>query len=169
MDSTSDALAAAIIHEARRRLCSECVPRLKTCVSMLSTEEIWYRPNAETVSIGNLVLHLCGNLRQWVLSGLGGRPDVRRRQAEFDQRGPIPANELLQRLDDVMADVELALDRLTPGQLLEVRRVQGFDETGVAILVHVTEHFSYHVGQVTYAVKSRKGVDVGYYKGIDLN
>jgi uncharacterized damage-inducible protein DinB len=168
MDVSSDALAAAVIQEVRRRLFAECVPRLKTCLSLLADEEIWYRPNAETVSIGNLVLHLCGNVRQWVLSGLGGQPDTRRRQAEFDEPGPLPASELLQRLDAVMADVARLLDRLTAWQLLDRRRVQGFDETGVAILIHVTEHFSYHVGQITYAVKSRKAIDVGYYKGVDL-
>lgn len=168
MDATNDALAAALIHEVRRRLFTECVPRLKTCVSLLTDDEIWYRPNAETVSIGNLVLHLCGNVRQWMLSGLGGQPDTRHRQSEFDEPGPIPSNELLQRLDGVMAEVAILLDHLTPRQLLDARRVQGFAETGVAILIHVTEHFSYHVGQITYAVKSRKGIDLGYYKGIDL-
>lgn len=168
MDATNDALAVALIHEVRRRLFTECVPRLKTCVSLLTDDELWYRPNAETVGVGNLVLHLCGNVRQWMLSGLGGQPDTRQRQAEFDEPGPIPASELLQRLDGVMAEVAILLDHLTPRQLLDVRRVQGFDETGIAILIHVTEHFSYHVGQITYAVKSRKGIDVGYYKGIDL-
>lgn len=169
MQATSDALATAVIHEVRRRLFTECVPRLKTCVSLLSDEEIWHRPNAQTVSVGNLVLHLCGNVRQWMLSGLDGQPDTRRRRAEFDERGPLPASELLQRLDAVMTEAAVLLDRLTPQRLLDVRPVQGFDETGVAILIHVTEHFSYHVGQITYAVKSRKGVDVGYYKGIDLD
>jgi hypothetical protein len=107
-------LAAAVVTEVRRRLLAEAVPRLHRCLAMLTEAEIWFRPNAETVSIGNLVLHLCGNARQWILSGLGGLPDQRR------------------------------------------------------ILIHVTEHFSYHVGQITYAVKSRKAVDMGYYAGVDL-
>lgn len=168
METLDDGLAIAVVQEVRRRLFTECVPRLRTCLSLLSDTELWYRPNAETVSIGNLVLHLCGNVRQWILSGVDGRPDTRRRQSEFDEPGPIPADELLRRLDDVMTEVSGVLDRLTPQALLGVYRVQGFDETGAAILIHVTEHFSYHVGQVTYAVKSRKGVDLGYYKGIDL-
>lgn len=162
------ALCRIFVAEVRRRLIAESVPRLKTCLALLSQEEIWQRPNRETVSIGNLVLHLNGNLRQWVLSTLGGLPDTRQRQSEFDEPGPLPTAELLGRLDEVMSGVEQVLARVTPDVLLATHRVQGFEETGTAILLHVTEHYSYHVGQITYAVKSRKAVDVGYYQGVDL-
>jgi len=121
------------------------------------------------VSVGNLVLHLLGNVRQQILSGLCGAPDRRRRQEEFDEKGPIPAGELLRRLDALMTEVDQALDRLDPATLLTVRKVQGYEESGLSILVHVIEHFSYHVGQMTYFVKSRKAIDMGYYAGIDLN
>jgi uncharacterized damage-inducible protein DinB len=104
-----------------------------------------------------------------MLSGLGGQPDTRRRQSEFDEPGPLPAAVLLSRLDEVVGGVEQVLAQITPAVLAATHRVQGFDETGTAILVHVTEHFSYHVGQITYAVKSRKAVDVGYYRGVDLD
>jgi len=159
----------ALIAETKRRLFHDSQPRVHKCLARLSEEEIWLRPNAETVSIGNLVLHLCGNVRQNILSGLGGAADRRQRALEFSEPGPIPAAELLRRLDEVLAEVDAALDRLDPASLLEVRRVQGFEESGVSILVHVVEHFSYHVGQMTYFVKSRQGVDMKYYDGFDLN
>jgi uncharacterized damage-inducible protein DinB len=163
------ALVGALVTEVRRRVLGELVPRVRKCLALLTQEEIWERPNAQTVSVGNLVLHVCGNARQWMLSALGGEPDVRRRQAEFDEPGPLATDGLLQMLDEIAAGMTRVLDAVTPEQLLQTHRVQGFDETGTAILVHVTEHFSYHVGQIAYAVKSRKAVDLGYYAGVDLS
>ncbi len=158
-----------LVAEVRRRLIGEGVPRIQKCLSELTEAEIWFRPNEHSNSVGNLVLHLCGNVRQWILSGLGGQPDTRLRQQEFDENGPLPARELLQRLDEVMQSVEVVLDKLTPAQILQPVVVQGFTETGVSVLVHVTEHFSYHVGQMTYFVKLKKDMDTGYYKGQNLN
>ncbi len=159
----------ALIAETRRRLFKDSMPRIRKCLAQLDEAEIWHRPNAEVVAVGNLVLHLCGNVRQNIVCGLGGAPDDRVRDREFAETGPLPAAELLARLDRVMADVDGALDRLDPASLLEVRRVQGFEESALSILVHVIEHFSYHVGQMTYYVKSKKAVDMGYYAGVDLN
>ena len=89
----------AIIEETRRRLFSESVPRLKKCVELLSEAEIWHRPNSHSNSVGNLVLHLCGNVRQWILSGLGREKDSRERQKEFDEKGPVPKAQLLRLLE----------------------------------------------------------------------
>jgi uncharacterized damage-inducible protein DinB len=158
-----------LVGEVRRRFYEESVPRIKKCLSELTDAEIWFRPNEHSNSMGNLVLHLCGNVRQWVLSGLGGLPDHRKRQAEFDERGPIAREELLRRLDEVMEGVEQVLQKLTPEKLVQPIEVQGFTETGLSILVHVVEHFSYHTGQITYFVKWRKDMDMGYYSGLNLD
>lgn len=155
--------------ETRRRLFEENLTRLQKCLSLLSEDELWHRPNENTVSVGNLVLHLTGNIRQWLLSGLGGEPDHRRRQTEFDETGPIPAAELLDNLKSALHEVDLLLDRLTPADLIEQKKVQGFDESGMSIIVHVVEHFSYHVGQITYITKAKKNVDLKYYGDTDLN
>ena len=158
------------IKEAKFRLLEESVPRLKKCLHQLTIEEIWYRPNNNSNSMGNLVLHLCGNVRQWILSALGGHPDTRQRQSEFDESGPITTEKLLQDLDEVMLKVERLFDSLTAEDLLKVYQVQGvFETSGIGIIIHVVEHFSYHVGQMTYFVKWRKDMDIGYYEGIDLN
>ena len=168
-DVATRALHDAVIGEVRRRLVNESVPRLKKCLGLLSEQEVWRRPNDSTVSVGNLILHLCGNLRQWVLSGLGNAPDWRARQSEFDEPGPIPTVQLVAALDQVMNDVERLLERLSPDDLLTEHTVQGFRETGVAVLIHVVEHFSYHVGQISWSVKVLKDIDLGYYDGVDLD
>jgi len=155
--------------ETRRRLFQENLTRLEKCLNLLTEEELWHRPNENTVSVGNLVLHLCGNIRQWILSGIGGESDHRQRQSEFDEVGPIPAQQLLEKLKSVLTEVDLLLDRLEPQILVEKRKVQGFDESGLSIIVHVVEHFSYHVGQITYITKAKKNVDLKYYGGVDLD
>jgi len=159
----------ALIAEAKRRIMDESVPRLKKCLAMLNEEEIWKRPNDRLVSVGNLVLHLCGNARQWIGSGLGGQPDHRERDKEFTARSSMPREELLDHLDTTIADVQRVLDNVDPATLLEHRNVQIYQETGLSIIVHVIEHFSYHVGQITYYTKLVKNADTGYYAGKDLS
>ena len=114
------------------------------------------------------MLHLCGNVRQWILAGLGKQEEVRQRQKEFDERGPIPTETLLKMMDDLMEEVEEVLNKVTPETILGVHKAQIFEESGLSILVHVVEHFSYHVGQITYFVKWWKDMDVGYYTEFNL-
>jgi len=165
----SEALVGALLREARRRLLEECLPRIRKCLLELTEEEVWSRPNGESNSAGNLVLHLCGNVGQYILSGLGGAPDHRDRPKEFSARGGLPRAELLDRLERTMEAAGRVIDALDARALLERRVVQGFDYDGVGILIHVIEHFSYHTGQIAYLVKARKGMDLGFYRGVDLN
>ena len=145
-----DAFGRALLRETERRLFDELIPRLHRALSLLSTEEIWRRPNENTPSVGNLVLHLCGNVRQWIGSGIGGAPDIRRRPEEFAEKGPLPKEDLARRIGEMEALARKALVEADPAVLLESRRVQIFQESRLAILVHVVEHFSYHVGQISY-------------------
>lgn len=163
------ALHHSLLQECRRRLFEESFQRLRQCLNRLSEEDIWYRPNAHSNSVGNLTLHLCGNVRQWVVGGLGGWPDTRQRQAEFDEQGPLPTERLLELLDETEADARAIIDQLQPEDWTRTYHVQGFEETGVGIMLHVVEHFSYHVGQVTYFLKVRKNASAGYYEGMDLD
>lgn len=162
-------LAKALIAECERRLFDESMPRLKKCLTLLAEEEIWFRPNSETVSVGNLVLHLCGNVRQWIISGLSDVSDTRVRSKEFSEPGPIPMKELLEHLEKTMNEAHSVLRSVDTSKLLDKKIVQGFEESGLNILIHVVEHFSYHVGQIAYFVKSRKAVDLQFYRGVDLN
>jgi len=168
MQEQSTVLTNAFIAEIKRRLFEESMFRLKKCLSELTTEQIWYRPNNSSNSVGNLALHLHGNVRQWVVAGLGKNEDVRERQQEFDEQGPVPTDKMVADLEQLMVEVEAILDQTSAADLLEVRNIQGFQESGLSILVHITEHFSYHVGQMTYIVKMLKDKDMGYYEGHDL-
>ncbi len=157
-----------LLNETKRRLFEEGVTRIEKCLNMLNEQQIWYRPNEQSNSIGNLVLHLCGNVRQWIVSGLGNAADTRQRQLEFDEQGPISTSALLERLHQVMAEVEMVLMQLTPDDLLQGKNIQGFQETGLSVLVHVVEHFSYHVGQITYITKWLTNQSTDYYGGLNL-
>lgn len=168
MQNQSTALTTAFITEIKRRLFEESMFRLKKCLGELTEEQIWYRPNKASNSVGNLVLHLHGNIRQWAVAGLGKNKDVRERQTEFDEQGPVPTAKMLANMEQLMMEVDAILDNITSEDLLEVRNVQGFQESGLSILVHITEHFSYHVGQMTYIVKMLKDKDMGYYEGYNL-
>lgn len=168
MDNDINAFCEALLEETRRRLFNESFPRLRQCLNTLTEQEIWTKPNANSNSVGNLSLHLCGNARQWIISGLGGAVDKRLRQKEFDEKGPIPTSQLIELINQLEHDIEEVLQKLDPADLLKKRQVQTFQETGLSILVHVVEHFSYHVGQITYYVKLRKDIDTGYYKNMTL-
>lgn len=159
----------ALIDSCDKRLFEESVPRFKKALAELNDDEIWHRPNPQSNSPGNLVLHLCGNVRQWIIHALGGRPDRRRRDEEFSEAGPLPRPELLAKLDESMAEAREVILALDPAELAGRRKVQGYDETVADILIHVTEHFSYHTGQLVYLVKAVKGIDMGFYRGVDLS
>lgn len=143
--------------------------RLRKCLGMLSEAQVWQRANTNTASVGNLVLHLCGNVGQWINSTLGGEADHRTRDAEFSDIGSLDKSQLLARLDGTMTKATAIIAALPDADLTRTFNVQCYTETGVAIIIHVTEHFSYHVGQVTLHTKLLLDVDTGYYAGQDLN
>ena len=168
MENDINAFCEALLEETRRRLFDESFPRLRQCLNTLTEQEIWTKPNANSNSVGNLSLHLCGNARQWIVSGLGGTVDNRLRQKEFDEKGPIATSQLIALINQLEHDIEEVLQKIKPSDLLNKRKVQTFEETGLSILVHVVEHFSYHTGQITYYVKLRKDIDTAYYKNVIL-
>ena len=162
-------LLPTITDEVVYRLTEESVPRIKKCLTELSDDEVWQRPNDNLVSVGNLILHLCGNVRQYVLFGLGGQPDNRERQNEFDHATIIPREQLLTNLDELMEEVKSVLSSLDISILSRDFNIQGIDITGFGILMHVVEHFSYHVGQITWYTKLLRNKDMGYYADHNLD
>ena len=164
----ADKIAAELILEVRRRVLVESTPRIKKCLDRLSEDQIWWRPNAESNSIGNLVLHLSGNVRQWIISGVGRKPDTRTREEEFDAQGPMPKEELWSILATTMADIESVLDSVTAEQLVTRQPVQVYTESVLSMLVHVTEHFSYHTGQIAWITKMITESQLGFYEGVEL-
>lgn len=167
MDS-QEKILQLLIGQIERRIFEESIPRIKKCLDLITEAEVWQRPNENSNSIGNLILHLCGNVRQWLIAGLGKQQDVRERDKEFEERGPLPKGTLVQKLTELETDVRKVLANLSADVLTTVHAVQCYEETGVSIITHVIEHFSYHTGQITFYVKALKDVDTGYYAGQDL-
>jgi uncharacterized damage-inducible protein DinB len=129
---------------------------------MLSEREIWWRPHSSSNSIANLVLHLSGNVRQWIVSGLGGAPDDRDREKEFTERGPLPRGELLERLQSTVREAAHVIQRLSTRDLERKLIIQGFRVTGLQALLHVTEHFAFHTGQIILVTKLKRRRDLGF-------
>ncbi len=154
----------AFVEESRRYLLEEYLPKIRRSVEGLSQADLWWRPNPVSNSIGNLILHLAGNARQWVVAGIGGAPDIRRRQEEFDREGGMTAAELLGHLEESLREVDAVLADLPEESLGEERVIQGFAVTVLRALYHVVEHFSMHTGQILYLSKLRSGKDLGFYR-----
>ena len=140
------------------------LPKIERCLERLSDEQIWWRANEESNSVGNLVLHLCGNARQWIVCGVGGASDARDRDAEFAQREVIARDQLLTLLRTTLADVDTTLRNLNPATLLERRTIQSSDVDLLEAIFHVTEHFSMHTGQIIMLTKMLTGSDMRFYE-----
>jgi len=131
--------------------------RIRACVELLSDEQVWWRPHQACNSVGNLMLHLAGNLSQWVLAGLGGQAFERHRAAEFAARDGASRDDHLRRLSGVVDDVRAVLGVLTADDLAAPRHIQGYDTDGLGVVLHVVEHMSYHTGQIVAAAKQLCG------------
>lgn len=156
-------LTPLLIQEAKRRIFDESYERIYKCLELLTEEQVWERPNESLSSIGNLILHLCGNARQWIISGLGGVEDSRIRSREFQTNSKCSKWKLKRMMEDLKIEIEKVLDKLEEKELSRIRKVQVFEENGLSILVHVIEHFSYHTGQITWFTKMLTNEDLKYY------
>ena len=159
----ADSTARVFFATALEFLGGQYLPKIERCLEQLDDDQIWWRANPETNSIGNLVLHLCGNARQWIVSGLGGQTDNRLRDAEFAQVEVIPVSELVALLRTTLADVEAAISKLDPATILEKRQIQGTEVDVLYAIFHVTEHFSMHTGQIILLTKMLAGKDLRFY------
>ncbi|MGA3160264.1 MAG: DinB family protein [Terracidiphilus sp.] len=155
------------LEQSRHMLLEQCWPRLKACVESLTVEQLWWRPNEACNSIGNLLLHLNGNVREWLVTSFNRLEDNRNRPAEFNQRESISASALLDQLGATIQQASEVLARLTPTDLLARNEIQGYKVSGLEAVYHVVEHFAMHYGQVLYIVKTLHGKDLGFY--IELN
>jgi uncharacterized damage-inducible protein DinB len=137
--------------------------RIETCMGKLTEEQIWVRGAENSNSAGNLMLHLCGNLRQWIGCGVAGLPDIRERDAEFAAGGGATREELLRRLRATVDETVAVFEGLDAVRLKERGRIQTYDVTVLEAVYHVVEHFSYHTGQIIFATKAFTGEDLGFY------
>ncbi|HEY7426403.1 MAG TPA: DUF1572 family protein [Gemmataceae bacterium] len=153
---TADELAVVVGTAAAHEL-ESALNRIKHCLGQLNDEQVWRRSQPNLNSIGNLILHLCGNLRQWIVSGVGGASDVRNRPAEFAERGPIPKDELMRGLEAVVEEAKRTVVGVDARQLVEIRRIQGFDVTGVAAIFDSIPHFRGHTQEIVHMTRLQLG------------
>ena len=146
-------LAVPFLEKSRFLLQQEYRTKIRAAVEALPEEGLWWRPNEQTNSVGNLLGHLAGNIRQWIISGIGGAPNVRDRDGEFAARGGATAAELLDRLDQALDEVDAVLARLTADDLMKPVAVQGRNVTALVAVFMVVEHFSMHTGQIILIAK----------------
>ncbi len=152
---------------SRSKLLKQYWPRLRACVESLTDDQVWWRPNEASNSIGNLILHLNGNVQQWLVASFDQLEDSRNRPAEFAERQHVPAAALLQQLGATMERASGVLARLTEADLRATFHIQGYTVSGLEAVYQVVEHFGLHYGQITYITKSIRGTDLGFYRELD--
>src|SRR5580693_5203878 len=160
-------LAALFLEFSRKKLLGQYWPRMKECVAPLTEEQVWWRPNDASNSIGNLLLHLNGNVGQWLVTSFNKSEDKRNRPAEFSAKEGATAAELLAQLSATLDAAGAVLDRLTIDELLARYEIQGFHVRGIDVVYQVVEHFGLHYGQIIYITKSLTGKDLGFYKELN--
>jgi len=137
--------------------------RIENCVSRLTPEQVWARTSENSNAVGNLLLHLRGNVRQWILSGVGGAPDTRDRDGEFDARDSSEPSFALEELAATVRSAMEVIGMLREDQLLERVTVQGREVTKLDAVYTVTDHFTGHTFQIIFATKMLTGDDLGFY------
>jgi uncharacterized damage-inducible protein DinB len=157
-------LARQYLALAEHSLRRHHLPRVEYCLKQLNEKEIWWRPNAASNSAGNLAFHLAGNVRQWIVSGLGEAPDFRRRDEEFAERGPLPRTKLVRGLRTAVDEACRVLRRLTADDLTETHTIQKLRVTGLNAVQHVVEHFAFHSGQIIFITKQSRNRDLGFIR-----
>ena len=135
--------------------------RIETCLDKLNEEQVWARGGENENAVGNLVLHLCGNVRQWIVAGVGGQADIRERDREFSARGGLRIPELMERLRGTVEDAAAVIGALPRERLAERLRIQNNDVSVMEAICHVVEHFSMHTGQILFVTKMLTGTDLG--------
>jgi len=153
-------IAHTFLQESARLLRSEYLPKIERCLELLSEEDVWWRPNEASNSIGNLLLHLRGNVGQWIIGGVGQRDFERHRQREFDERAQLASRDLLANLKATLAEADEVIRSLNSESLLTRRQIQDYDVTVLEAVYHVVEHFGMHTGQIIMLNKMRTDTDL---------
>jgi uncharacterized damage-inducible protein DinB len=157
-------IAIPFLERSRHYLSFEYPTKIRRCLDVLPPDAVWRRTDERSNSVGNLLLHLAGNLRQWIVSGVGGAPDVRRRSDEFAARAGSEAESLFAALRGTITDADAVIASLTPARLLERRTIQGCDVTVLDAVYHVVEHFSLHTGQIILLTKLHAPGRIQFYE-----
>jgi uncharacterized damage-inducible protein DinB len=157
-------IASPFLERSRHYLAFEYPTKIRRCLNVLPPSALWRRADEDSNSIGNLLLHLAGNVRQWIVSSVGGAPDARFRSAEFDAQEGGTADELFATLRSAIDDADAVIAALTPAALLERRSIQGRDVSVLDAVYHVVEHFALHTGQIILLTKQHVPGRIHFYE-----
>jgi uncharacterized damage-inducible protein DinB len=160
-------LAREFVARSRYYLMEEYRTKLRRAVQAIPADAIWHRANEGSNSVGNLLLHLAGNVGQWIVSGVGGAPDRRDRPSEFNARSGPSADQLLARLDEVLFEADAVLSGLSADTLTERRMIQGRDVSVMAAVYSAVQHFSTHLGQIIMIAKEHSPGAIRFYDDAD--
>lgn len=167
MPTAEHEVSALFLQFSRNKLLEQYWPRLRAAVSPLTPEQLNWRPNEACNSIANLILHLSGNVRQWLVASFNREQDHRDRPAEFAERRLLSAGPLLDPLAATMEEAAAVLARLTPADLTARYEIQGYHVSGLDAVYQVVEHFGLHYGQIVYIAKSLTAADLGFYRELN--
>ena len=137
-------------------------------LDFIDEKELWQLPVENGMSLGNQILHSCGNMRQYIISSLGNQIDSRKRDLEFKTKSQLEKKVLLKQLKETIDASIQIIKKTNEQEYLKVKKVQAFYFSGIGLVLHAVEHFSYHVGQIAFWVKFLSQKDLGFYNGIDL-
>ena len=157
-------IAKAFLDKSRNLMLADYVPKIERALEPLSDDDVWWRPNEASNSIGNLILHLRGNVTMWIVGGVGRLPFERHRQAEFDERTKIASSELKRRLKETVEQADEVMRGVSPSELVTRRQIQGYDVTVLEAIYHVVEHFGMHTGQIILLSKARVGRELNLWE-----
>lgn len=151
------------IRHSQNLLEKDYLPKIQHCLEILPEADLWWRPNDTSNSVGNLLLHLSGNLNQWVVAGVGSGEDCRRRDREFSASEGKDTAILFQELKQTVHQATQVLEMLNTDSLNQKVSIQGISVTVLGAIYHAVEHFSMHVGQIIYITKLRTGTDLNFF------
>lgn len=146
----------------------ESLRMIEISLERIDEATLWKKPNSSLSSIGNLLLHVSGNMQQYVLSGIGNQKDTRDRNSEFNTTGTYTKKELITRLRSTLDLAKKEIAKTSENDYLKIRSIQGFKMSGIGAVLHAVEHLSYHTGKIVFWVKLLRDQDLGFYKDIDL-
>jgi hypothetical protein len=159
----SEQQLAEAVSKAARAVLADGIRKIEHCVAQLNGEQMWWRPNPEITegemnSVANLLLHLSGNIRQWIVAGLGNTPDTRNRPAEFADRSKRAKADVLGVLQQTIRESDAVIARLTPADYLATRHIQGGDVNATVGLFKCLAHFGGHVQEIVHLTRNQLGM-----------
>jgi hypothetical protein len=151
---------ASLFLAASCAMLDQMTHQLAACVAKLNDNQIWQRGGAHENAVGNLILHLCGNMRQWIMHGVGQQPDMRTREVEFSTTGEVSGPALIATFQATVAQAKAVIESTSAERLCERTNPQGRDVTVLYAIYQVVGHVRQHVGQVILLTKQMTEQDL---------